>query len=302
MSETSPDVEVRIEVRPPSPFRLPRHGGLDGLLRIRSGVVHRLVHVNGAPVVVRVAQLGRNRVLFGARAADPAAAEQGIERMRLALGVDHDLSEFYERFRFDPLIGASVRADPGLRISARPDPFEALTWAICEQLIESVRASEIQRRFTWKLGRRCARTGLRDAPDAATIAGQAPAALESMGISGMRALTLLTAAREVAAGRVDLHGPDHEHGWRRLRTIPGVGSWTLQKLALTGQGRLDQIPAGDLAYVKLVGRLRSGSRRERASEQEVEDFFAPYAGWAGLAGAHALRARAGAAAVRGFAA
>jgi 3-methyladenine DNA glycosylase/8-oxoguanine DNA glycosylase len=61
-------------------------------------------------------------------------------------------------------------------------------------------------------------------------------------------------------------------------------------LALTAQGRLDQLPAGDLAYMKLVGRLRSGGNPyARATEEEVADFFAPYAPWAGLAGIHALR-------------
>ena len=46
--------------------------------------------------------------------------------MRRALGVDLDLRAFHERYRFDPLIGPSVRANPRLRPSARPDPFEAL--------------------------------------------------------------------------------------------------------------------------------------------------------------------------------
>jgi len=99
-----------------------------------------------------------------------------------------------------------------------------------------------------------------------------------------------TLAREVAGGRVDLRAPDHERGWRRLRAIPGIGSWTQEILAVHGQGRYDQIPAGDLGFVKLVGRLRSGGDpRERATEDEVREFFAPYEGWAGLAGAHALR-------------
>jgi 3-methyladenine DNA glycosylase/8-oxoguanine DNA glycosylase len=60
-------------------------------------------------------------------------------------------------------------------------------------------------------------------------------------------------------------------------------------LALTGQGRLDQLPAGDLAYRKLVGRLTTGDPLARVTEAEVESFFAPYAPWAGLAGAYALR-------------
>jgi 3-methyladenine DNA glycosylase/8-oxoguanine DNA glycosylase len=65
-------------------------------------------------------------------------------------------------------------------------------------------------------------------------------------------------------------------------------------LALTGQGRLDQLPAGDLAYLKLVGRLRSGGDpHARATEDEVVELFAPYAPWAGLAGLHALRAQGG---------
>jgi 3-methyladenine DNA glycosylase/8-oxoguanine DNA glycosylase len=209
--------------------------------------------------------------------------------MRIALGVDHDLRPFYDRFRSDPLIGRSVRASPWLRVYGRPDPFEALAWAICEQLIESERAALIQRRLVARLGRRCAASGLRDAPTASVLAAQAPALLQSFDLSGGRAVALVRAAREVAAGRVDLLSPDHERGWARLRTIRGIGSWTVQKLALTGQGRLDQLPAGDLAFVKFVGRRLSGHPYGRATEEQVMEFFQPYGGWAGLAGAHALR-------------
>jgi 3-methyladenine DNA glycosylase/8-oxoguanine DNA glycosylase len=270
-------------------FTLPRRGGLDGLTRVRGGVLQRLLHTGETPVLVRAAQPSRDRVLFAASAPSCAAAKWGIERMRLALGVDQDLRPFYERFRFDPLIGRAVRTNPGLRVAGRPDPFEALTLAISEQLIEYERAAAIQRRLFARLGRRCPHTGLRDAPDASVIAGQAPALLESLGLSGGRAITLVRAAREVAAGRVDLLDPDHERGWRRLRAIRGIGNWTLQTMALSGQGRLDQLPAGDLAYLKLVGRLRTGSPFERATEDEVAEFFAPYERWAGLAGIHALR-------------
>ena len=289
-----PRLEVRIEVRPRWPFRLPRWGGRDGLARVRGGVLHRVVHAGEEPVLVRAAQLSRDRILFGAQADTQAGAEWGIERMRRALGIDQDLRPFYERFRFDPLIGSSVRANPELRVAGRPDPFESLAWAICEQLIESERAAEIQRRLVLRLGRRCPHCGMRDAPAAAAIAGQAPAQLAAFDLSESRAVTLVRAAREVASGRVDLDAPDHERGWQRLARIRGIGSWTLQKLALTGQGRLDQLPAGDLAFLKFVGRLRGGGNpRARATEEEVMELFAPYAPWAGLAGLHALRAGGG---------
>jgi DNA-3-methyladenine glycosylase II len=297
-----PGVEVRVEVRPRWPFVLPLRSGLDGLTRVRGRVVHRLIHAGEVPVLVRVAQVSRDCVLFGARACERDAAEWGIDRMRRALGIDQDLSEFYERFQFDPLIGVSVRTSPGLRASGRPDPFEALAWAICEQLIELGRAVAIQRRLVFRLGRRCEWSSMRDAPAAAVLAVQAPALLQSMDLSAGRAVALVRAAREVAGGRVDLYDPDRlrqERGWRRLRAIPGIGSWTVQMLALTGQGRLDQLPAGDLGYLKLVGRLRSGGDPyARATEEEVAEYFAPYAPWAGLAGLHALRIGGGAAATR----
>jgi 3-methyladenine DNA glycosylase/8-oxoguanine DNA glycosylase len=281
--------EVRVEVEPRWCYRLPTGGGLDGLTRVRRGVLHRLVHADEQPALVRVARLSSGRVLFGAQAGHRSVAAQAIGRMRGALGVDQDLRPFHQRFRSDPLIGRLVCAQPHLRVRGHPDPFQALAWAICEQLIEYERAAAIQRRLVAALGRRCPRSGLRDAPSAVRLAGQAPARLQSYDLSAQRALALIRAAREVSAGRVDLGDLDHDRTWRRLRSIRGIGSWTVQMLALTGQGRLDQLPAGDLAYRKLVGRLSTGDPFARAEEAEVESFFAPYAPWAGLAGAYALR-------------
>jgi len=291
---------LRVEVRPSGPFRLPSRGGMDGVLRRCGSVLERLLHVDGEPVVVRAAQPARDGVVVGAFGpSSREAGEEAVRRMRFALGVDDDLSEFCARFRHDPLIGASVRARPWLRVRRRAEPFEALAWAICEQLIEYDRAVLIERRIVRALGVRCAVTGLRDVPGPRAVAGIAPAQLQAWDLSAGRAVALVRAAREVAAGRADLRGPDHERCWRRLRAIPGIGAWTTEVLAIQGQGRYDQLPAGDLAYRKLVGRLRSGGNpAARADEDEVRDFFAPYDGWAGLAGAHALgavKAAAGAA-------
>jgi 3-methyladenine DNA glycosylase/8-oxoguanine DNA glycosylase len=282
-------LDVRVEVRPRWAFRLPRHGSRDGVLRCRDGVLSRLVHVDDAPAVVRVAQLAADRVLFGAQADARDVCAEAIARMRFALGVDDDLRPFHERYRFDPLIGAAVRRHPHLRVERRPEPFEALAWAVCEQLIDAPRAEAIERRIVHALGRRCARTGLRDVPAASAIGGASPALLESFDLAGSRALALVRAAREVASGRVDLRS-EHEHAWRRLRAIRGIGPWTTEVLALHGQGRYDQVPAGDLNFLKLVGRARrGGDPAARASIEEVRELFAPYGAWRGLAAAFALR-------------
>ena len=290
-------VELRIEVRPRWPFRLSRRSGMDGLSPVRRGVLHRLLHERLAeremPVHVRVAQLSSGDVLIGARAERHELSEQAIVRMRRALGLDLDLKPFHDEFRHDPLIGPALRANPTLRPPGRPDPFEALAWAVTEQLIEYERAAAIQRRIVAVLGRRDQLSGLRNSPSAAVLAGTAPARLEAFDLAASRALALTRVAREAAAGRVALDSTDpevQEQGWRRLRTIPGIGSWTVEMLALTGQGRLDQIPAGDLGLIKLVGRLLSGGDPwARAEEQQVRDFFERFGRWQGLAASYALR-------------
>jgi 3-methyladenine DNA glycosylase/8-oxoguanine DNA glycosylase len=241
--------------------------------------------VGEEPVIVR-AFATRGAVRFQAEAGSRDAAAAAVARMRFALGVDHDLTEFHAAFRRDPLLGPVVRSRPWLRPRRRPEPFEALAWAICEQLIDEQRAGAIERRLVSRHGRRSACGRFRDTPSAAHLAGRAPAELEACGLAGKRAIAMVKAAAEVTSGRADL--ARHEPAWARLRKISNIGSWTLEKLAFEGQGRDDQLPAGDLAFVKLVGRLAGLGRR--ATEDEVRAFFAPYAPYEGLAGIYALRA------------
>lgn len=212
--------------------------------------------------------------------------------MRFALGVDDDYAEFFREFKRDPVIGPALRKRPWMRPRRRPWAWEALASAIAGQLIEASRAGEIERRIVRRWGRRLepavdsAWTGpgpLRDVPGPDLMAGRAPAELASMDLAPARALAMIRCAREVASGRADPGRPDDD---RRLLTIREVGPWTVQCLGLNGRGDLDSLPAGDLAYVKLVGRLAGLGRR--ATVPEIEEYFAPYAPYRGLAGTFAL--------------
>jgi 3-methyladenine DNA glycosylase/8-oxoguanine DNA glycosylase len=289
-------VELRVEVEPPWPFRL-GGGSADGLMRRRGASLQRLLHLDGERVHVGVVQPARDRVLFAARAGTEAAAAEGIARMRFATGVDDDLRPFYDRFRDDPVIGRAVRALPELRVRRRPVPWEALLGAITEQLIEFERAVAIQRRLIAALGLRCAVSGLRDMPGPAAVGALAPARLASFDLAPKRALALRRAALEVAAGRADLEaavgepagGGRAEAAARRLLAIPEIGSWTVEILALHGLGRHDVVAAGDLGFVKMVGRLLDGHPKARAEVPAVRAFFAGYGEWKGLAGEY-LRA------------
>ncbi len=277
------DHELRVEVSPPWPFRL-RGGSADGLLRRRGASLQRLLHRDGAPVHVAVIQPAPDRVIFGARATSEPDAMWGIRRLRFATGVDDDLRPFHDAFRDDAVIGKAVRAAPELRVRRAPLPWEALSNAVTEQLIEFDRAVAIQRRMIAALGSRCPETGLRDAPTPAAVAAAAPARLAAMDLAPARALTLRRVAAELASGRVDLLAADPMPGWRRLRAIAGIGPWTLEVLALYGQGHHDRVPAGDLGYLKLVGRVTTGDPRARVEEPAARAFFDRFGEWKGLAG------------------
>ena len=69
---------------------------------------------------MRAAQPGAQRVVIGAWGPSTEVCELALERMRFALGVDDDLSEFHARFRGDSLIGGLVRRFPWLRPTAPP--------------------------------------------------------------------------------------------------------------------------------------------------------------------------------------
>jgi len=290
------------------PYRLPRGSGWDGVVRSRDEVAERLLHVGESPVRTRWWRTREGYVHIRAETVDPASvhspiemagepapadrpaagdAELGvaIERTRFSLSVEDDMGEFFRTFKRDPLLGPTIHHKPWVRPRRRPWPWEALCWAITAQLIESSRAAEIQRRIVRRWGSvwTASPSSLRDVPSAALIAGRAPAELASMDLSQARSIAMVRCAREVARGRATLADPA---GDRRLLAIPEIGPWTIQCLGLHGRGDPDSLPAGDLAYVKLVGHLAGLGRR--ATVEEVEEYFAPYAPFRGLAGAFAL--------------
>ena len=304
MGPSQPTAPLTVEVRPRWPFKLPRGSGGDGTASWRRGILHRLLHVDGRPVMVRAWQPGRQRVVLRADALaqsqvecppliggpepeEPAGADElelAVERMRFAIGVDDDYSDFRESIRGDRLLEPLIRRYSTLRPRRRPWHWEALAWAVTSQLIEARRAAGIQRRIVRRWGPRVGsgRAALGDVPCAAVIAGRAPAELQSTDLSAGRSVAMRGVAR--MAGKVDLADPASDS---RLQEVAGIGPWTVQSLGLYGRGDLDSLPAGDLGYVKLIGLLAGEGRR--ATVEEVERFYAPYAPYRGLAGEFTLR-------------
>ena len=202
---------------------------------------------------------------------------------------------FRRRFLRDPLIGRSVRRRPWLRSSRRPEPFEALAWAICEQLIESERAG----------GDRAprggvARAALRSGRGRRRAAG--PARAGGARRDGARAARVLRPRRLLARSRSCAQRARwRAGGWTctaPITSAPG-GGCARSPASARGRSRCSRCtaraattscpPAGP-GPVEARRRARSaeGIRGARADESQVREFFAPYGEWAGLAAAHML--------------
>lgn len=296
---SGPGGSLIIEVVPRSPYRLSARRWPDGVARTRNGVYERFLHIEGAPILIRAWQGPGKAVSIAAMPVPPAwletrafagpvarreELEAALDCGRRALGVDDDLSEFHQRFKRDPLLGPLIRRKPWLRPRRSAQLWDALAWAITEQLIEGTEAHAIQRRIVRRWGSAMlvpgCRVPLRDVPDAASIAQLAPAELTACDLASKRAIAMIKVAREVASGRADLSTAACND---RLVRISEIGPWTLQCLGLNGRGDLDALPAGDLAYVKLVGHLSGKGRRATTDEvNEYYERFAPYRGIAGL--------------------
>lgn len=288
---------IETTVKPRVPVSLPRLTGGDRVLRRHGPSLERLIVIDNRPVLLRIRPAGREFVLTALRLdpavvrgkaeetlspADEAELETGIERLRDAFGLDDDLDHFRELFHTDELLGPVIRRRLAHRPVRRADPWEALLWAITEQLIEYRRAAAIQRRIIGRFGLRIESgpgEGLVTVPSAGVIAGVAPAELQALDLSGRRAIATVRVARGIAAGRIDPGSPDDD---ARLLRIPTIGAWTVACLALRGRGDLDALPAGDLAQIKLVGLI--GGLGRPAGIEEVEEFYRRYTPYRGLAG------------------
>ena len=258
------------------------------------GVLMRLMHVGDEPVVVRAAQTARDRVVIGAEAATRGGLRGGDRRAcASALGVDDDLSAVPRALPRRPAHRAG-RALAAVAARRRGGPSRSRRSP--GRSPSSSSTSRARRRSSGGSssgsGRRCERTGLRDLPSRrASSPRRRPALLQSLDLSAGRSLALVRCAREVAAGRVDLRAPDHEAGWRRLRAIPrhrlvdDRDPRPTSARAATTRSR----PATSTTSSSSRGCGR-GNPHARATEDEVREFFAPYAPWGGLAGVYALRA------------
>jgi DNA-3-methyladenine glycosylase II len=217
-------------------------------------------------------------------AGDAEALRKLAQRM---LGLDQPIEEFERCYRDHRQLGILIASHPGLRVPVTASIFEALSWAvICQQI--SVSAAVTIRRKLIQLAALHHSSGLYCFPDAQHLADFNEDDLRQTGFSQNKARCLLTLSRMIVAGELMLEYTGEGLSVNRIREqllkIRGVGPWTVNYALLRGFGWLDGSLHGDLAVRRGLQKLLGTS--DPVSEQQAQQWLAPFSPWRALIAVH----------------
>jgi len=179
-----------------------------------------------------------------------------VQRARRILNLDADVDAATYQLDDDPVIGALVQAQPGVRPPGTWDPFETGVRAILGQQVSVTGATTIAGRIVARHGTPVPGLGslglthLFPAP-----AALADADLGGLGLTSARAQTVRGLATAAANGALPLDGSvGLDELVASVSALPGIGPWTAQYLALR-LGEPDAFPATDLGLERVITRL-----------------------------------------------
>ena len=188
-----------------------------------------------------------------------------VERVRRMFDLDANPRAIHQTLIQDPLLEQRIRKTPGLRLPGSWDPFETAVRAVVGQQI-SVKGAVTQ------LGRIAHLAGaVYDGDGDSHLQRFFPTAAELMvadravfGMPQKRKETLREISQQVVSGALQL---DATGGLSRfvdtMTSIPGVGDWTANYVAMRALGEPDAFPASDLGIIKA---LQAGDTRPTAKQ------------------------------------
>ncbi|GAA5046182.1 DNA-3-methyladenine glycosylase family protein [Nocardia callitridis] len=220
------------------------------------------------PVTFRLCQVDSHVIEASAWGAGTAEFLDGLARM---LCIEEDISDFVPEH---PKLREAHRRCPGLRMLRTGLVLEALVPAVLEQKVHTVSARASWRKLVRQFGTRApgpAPEGLLVAPDAETWRRVPSWTFHRANVGPQRAQTIVRAARAAAALErcADLAPAEAA---RRLRSIPGIGVWTVAETAQRAFGDADALSVGDFHLADVVGWTLLG---HPMTDEEMIDYLEP---------------------------
>ena len=198
-----------------------------------------------------------------------------IERLPALLGADDDPSGFAPEYE---LLRDAHRRHPGLRIGRTDRVFEALVPAVLEQKVTGTQAFGAWRRLVRQFGSAApgpAGDRLRVVPDAETWRRVPSWDWHRAGVEPSASRTVVAAAR-VAPRLEECAALPAADAARRLRSLPGIGPWTVAEIAQRAFGDADALSVGDYHLSDVVGWALLGRPIDDAAMVELLEPVRPH--------------------------
>jgi AraC family transcriptional regulator, regulatory protein of adaptative response / DNA-3-methyladenine glycosylase II len=211
-----------------------------------------------------------------------------IARMRAALDLDA------EPAAINAVLGPHFAGTEGLRVPGCVDGFEVAVRAIVGQQVTVAAGRTFTQRIADTFGTPFTTPYpelTRLFPTPAALAHAAPEALGALGIVKQRQAAIIALSQAVNNGELNLNTAARaEQTIEQLKTLPGIGDWTAQYIAMRALRWPDAFVAGDVALHNALG-LRDEKNPARAAEA-ASQAWRPWRSYAVLRAWHALQAQA----------
>ncbi|MDQ6700252.1 MAG: DNA-3-methyladenine glycosylase [Acidobacteriota bacterium] len=271
-------ITLRLAYRPPLAwdellaFLAPRT--IQGVECIENGTYLRTISIGGRHGWVSVARPpGEDALIATVPSYFSSLLRPILSRLRGLFDLDADPATISAHFVADSLLGELVIRTPGLRVPGAWDGFELAVRAILGQQVSVKGASTLAGRLAARFGSAVetphpALTLI--GADASSLAAASVEDIARIGLPRSRAASIQSLAKVVCEGTLTLcpHG-DALAAMAALKTVPGIGDWTAQYVALRALRWRDAFPAGDLGLRKAVGEGTPVSGRTLSERSEA---------------------------------
>ena len=258
----------------------PDRDAFDGTALYRAGTA------GGSPILLRAWNVTNDEIEVEVKGADEGELPGDsvlVPYLRRRFSLDLDLPAFYRFARTDSRLPEFSEEQKGLRPMLKDSLFEALCLAIVDQQINVAFATTLKKRLFEKRGTAYSWEGhtLWHFPTPEKLAALEPETLRPLQFSRSKASYMIDLARTFLSDPTweQQEGSDEEVV-SRLTTLRGVGPWTAEYAAISGLGRVDTLPAADIALLRIAQQVMN--LPERPTPEQMRELALPWRGWRGL--------------------
>lgn len=274
---TASRLTLRLPYRPPYDWAgvlsFLAERAIPGVESVEQGIYRRTISVEGAQGIVEIRAAAETYLLATITIDRLPAFATIAARLRHLFDLDADPEPIAAHLSRDPALASRLAQHAGLRVPGAWDAFELAVRAMIGQQVSVSAATTLAGRLAARFGDTLSKPNpARDLrvvfPDAKTLAH---ADLSSIGLPRARAAAISSLAAAVMRDPALLRTTGSvEHTVAKLVTLPGIGAWTAEYIAMRALREPDAFPVSDLGLLRAMRRYvtrPSPARLQRRAER-----------------------------------